>query len=55
MVVKRKKSNMKGMTIGRGMKRPTKAGAGLTKKGVAKKKGSSFVSAHKKAMKKVGR
>mgnify|MGYP003678941164 CR=1 FL=1 len=25
MVVKRKKSNMKGMTIGRGMKRPTKA------------------------------
>ena len=35
MVVKRKKSNMKGMTIGRGMKRPTKAGAGLTKKGVA--------------------
>jgi len=32
----RKKSNMKGMTIGRGMKRPTKKGAGLTAKGVAK-------------------
>ena len=27
---------MKGITIGRGMKRPTKAGAGMTKKGVAK-------------------
>ena len=36
MAVKRKKSNMKGITIGRGMKRPTKAGAGMTKKGVAK-------------------
>ena len=38
MVVKRKRkpSNMKGITIGRGMKRPTKAGAGMTKKGVAK-------------------
>ena len=33
---KRKPSNMKGMTIGRGHKRPTKSGAGLTKKGVAK-------------------
>ena len=33
---KRKPSNMKGMTIGRGMKRPTKSGAGMTKKGVAK-------------------
>ena len=33
---KRKPSNMKGMTIGRGMKRPTKSGAGLTAKGVAK-------------------
>ena len=33
---KRKPSNMKGITIGRGMKRPTKAGAGMTKKGVAK-------------------
>ena len=33
---KRKPSNMKGMTIGRGMKRPTKKGAGLTAKGVAK-------------------
>ena len=32
---KRKPSNMKGMTIGRGMKRPTKSGAGLTAKGVA--------------------
>ena len=32
---KRKPSNMKGITIGRGMKRPTKAGAGMTKKGVA--------------------
>jgi hypothetical protein len=29
-------SNMKGITVGRGMKRPTKAGAGMTKKGVAK-------------------
>ena len=36
MAVKKRKSNMKGMTIGRGMKRPTKAGAGMTKKGVAK-------------------
>ena len=27
---------MKGITIGRGMKRPTKSGAGMTKKGVAK-------------------
>ena len=36
MAVKRKKSNMKGITIGRGMKRPTKSGAGMTKKGVAK-------------------
>ena len=33
---KRKPSNMKGITIGRGMIRPTKAGAGMTKKGVAK-------------------
>ena len=36
MAAKRKKSNMKGITIGRGMKRPTKSGAGMTKKGVAK-------------------
>ena len=33
---KRKPSNMKGMTIGGGQKRPTKQGAGLTAKGVAK-------------------
>ena len=33
---KRKPSNMKGMTIKGGHKRPTKSGAGLTKKGVAK-------------------
>jgi hypothetical protein len=33
---KRKPSNMKGMTIGGGQKRPTKSGAGLTAKGVAK-------------------
>ncbi len=33
---KRKPSNRKGMTIGGGHKRPTKSGAGLTKKGVAK-------------------
>ena len=33
---KRKKSNMKGITIGRGMKRPTKSGTGMTAKGVAK-------------------
>ena len=33
---KRKPSNMKGITIGGGHKRPTKSGAGLTKKGVAK-------------------
>ena len=32
----RKKSNMKGMTISGGYKRPTKKGAGLTAKGVAK-------------------
>ena len=31
----RKKSNMKGMTIKGGHKRPTKSGAGMTKKGVA--------------------
>ena len=36
MVAKRKKSNMKGMTIGGGHKRPTRSGAGLTRKGVAK-------------------
>ena len=36
MVQKRKKSNMKGMTIGGGHKRPTRSGAGLTRKGVAK-------------------
>ena len=33
----RKKSNMKGMTIKGWNKRPTKKGAGLTKKGVEKK------------------
>jgi hypothetical protein len=32
----RKKSNMKGMTIKGGYKRPTKKGAGMTPKGVAK-------------------
>ena len=32
----RKKSNMKGLTIKGGYKRPTKSGAGLTAKGVAK-------------------
>ena len=32
---KRKPSNMKGMTIGGGQKRPTKSGAGMTAKGVA--------------------
>ena len=32
----RKKSNMKGMTIKGGHKRPTKSGAGMTAKGVAK-------------------
>ena len=32
----RKKSNMKGMTIGGGQKRPTNKGAGLTAAGVAK-------------------
>jgi|TARA_R110002050_G_scaffold145011_1_gene270567 hypothetical protein len=31
-----KKGSMKGMTIKGGHKRPTKSGAGLTKKGVAK-------------------
>jgi hypothetical protein len=38
MAVKRKRkgTGMKGMTIGGGHKRPTKAGAGMTKKGVAK-------------------
>ena len=35
---KRKPSNMKGITIGRGMKRPTKSGAGMTAKGVAEYK-----------------
>ena len=38
MAIKRKKSNMKGMTIKGGHKRPTKSGAGLTAKGVAKYK-----------------
>ena len=33
---KRKKSNMKGITIGSGNKRPTKKGAGMSAKGVAK-------------------
>ena len=33
---KRKGTGMKGMTIGGGHKRPTKSGAGMTKKGVAK-------------------
>ena len=33
MAAKRKKSNMKGITIGGGGKRPTKSGAGMTKKG----------------------
>ena len=32
----RKKSNMKGITIGSGNKRPTKKGAGMSAKGVAK-------------------
>jgi len=38
MAVKRKRkgTGMKGMTISGGHKRPTKAGAGMTKKGVAK-------------------
>jgi len=34
--VAQRKGNMKGMTIKGGHKRPTKLGAGLTKKGVAK-------------------
>ena len=33
---KRKRSNMKGITIKGGYKRPTKKGAGMTAKGVAK-------------------
>ena len=33
---KRKGTGMKGLTIGGGHKRPTKSGAGMTKKGVAK-------------------
>ena len=36
MAAKRKGKGMKGMTIGGGDKRPTKSGAGLTAKGVAK-------------------
>ena len=32
---KRKGTGMKGLTIGGGHKRPTKSGAGMTKKGVA--------------------
>jgi hypothetical protein len=35
-VRKRKGTGMKGMSIKSGDKRPTKAGAGMTKKGVAK-------------------
>tara|TARA_R110000822_G_scaffold154016_5_gene293481 strand:- start:786 stop:1091 length:306 start_codon:yes stop_codon:yes gene_type:complete len=35
---KKRKSNMKGMTIKGGHKRPTKKGAGLTQKGVDKYK-----------------
>ena len=34
--LKTRKSNMKGMTIKGGHKRPTKSGAGMTAKGVAK-------------------
>ena len=36
MAEKKKKGTMKGHTIGGGHKRPTKSGAGMTKKGVAK-------------------
>ena len=36
LMATRKKSNMKGMTIKGGHKRPTKSGAGMTAKGVAK-------------------
>jgi len=36
MMAKSKRKGMKGMTIKGGHKRPTKSGAGLTKKGVAK-------------------
>lgn len=35
-MAKKKKGSMKGMSIKSGDKRPTKAGAGMTKKGVAK-------------------
>ena len=36
MAVKKRKGTMKGHSISGGQKRPTKAGAGMTKKGVAK-------------------
>ena len=36
MAEKKVKGTMKGQTIGRGNKRPTKSGAGMTAKGVAK-------------------
>ena len=36
MAKKKRKGTMKGHTIGGGHKRPTKQGAGMTKKGVAK-------------------
>ena len=36
MAEKKKKGTMKGHTIGGGQKRPTKSGAGMTAKGVAK-------------------
>ena len=36
MAIRRRSTGMKGMTIRGGHKRPTKSGAGLTKKGVAK-------------------
>jgi hypothetical protein len=36
MTQKKKKSSLKGFTIKSGDKRPTKQGAGMTKKGVAK-------------------
>ena len=36
MAIRRRSTGMKGMTIRGGHKRPTKSGAGLTKKGLAK-------------------
>ena len=59
MAEKKKKGTMKGHTIGGGQKRPTKSGAGMTAKGVAKYRrdnpGSKLKTAVTGKVKKVAR